>query len=259
MNLEEHTILVDGLQVAYTVQGNGMPVFVLHGWGSSSDSWKNVQDMLANAGFQVFVPDLPGFGKTPPPPSAWGVGEYTACVEKFARAIGISAFSLVGHSFGGQIAVSFASSHPSLVAKLVLVATAAIRPKPGILGNILSLLSKGMNRALVLVPSARTREWILRKAYAMIGRHDYGRARGIMREVFKKVVRQDLAHLLPFLSARTLIVWGSEDRLTPLAHGLRIKAAMPNASLKVFKGNGHNLHKEIPEELAQSIVAFLRP
>lgn len=257
--LAERAARVDGLPISYTVRGEGSPVLLLHGWGSSSDSWRNVQDALANARLRVFALDLPGFGKTPPPPSVWGVEEYASCVERFARALGLSSFSLVGHSFGGQVALSLASSRPSLVAKLALVAPAAIRPPLAIRHLTLLLIAKLLGLPLSLIPSATLRTWIRRKAYGAIGRRDYGRAEGVMKKVLERVIRQDLSRLLPSVNTPALLLWGDNDQLTPLSHGLRIKAAMPNATLKVFEGRGHNLHKEIPEDIARDISLFLRP
>lgn len=259
MNPQESTTFIEGLQVSYTVRGEGSPVLLLHGWGSSSESWRNVQDMLANAGLRVFALDLPGFGGTPPPPSVWGVEEYASCVEQFARAIGLSVFSLVGHSFGGQVALSLASSHPSLVVKLALIAPAAIRPPLERGGRIFSLVAKILALPLTLIPTEKARTWIRRKAYEAIGRRDYGRAEGIMKKVLERVIRQDLSHLLSSVNTPTLLLWGDKDLLTPLSHGLGMKAAMPNATLKVFEGRGHNLHKEVPEDIARDISLFLRP
>lgn len=259
MNPQENTIRIDGSQVLYTVRGKGSPVLLLHGWGSSSDSWRDVQNMLANVGLRVFAIDLPGFGKTPPPSSVWGVEEYASCVEQFARALGLSSFSLVGHSFGGQIAVFFASSHPSLVAKLVLIAPAAIRPPLGTRQRALFLAAKLLGIPLSLIPSATLRAWIRRKAYGAIGRRDYGRSEGIMKDVLERVIRQDLSRLLPAVNIPTLLLWGDNDRLTPLIHGLFMKDALPNASLRVFPGRGHNLHKEVPKDIARDISLFLRP
>lgn len=257
MNPQESTTFVEGLQVSYTVRGEGSPVLLLHGWGSSSDSWRNVQDMLADAGLRVFVIDLPGFGRTPPPPSVWGVEEYASCVEQFACAIGLSAFSLVGHSFGGQVALSLAFSHPSLVAKLALVAPAAIRPSLERGGRILSLIAKILALPLSLIPTEKARTWIRRKAYGAIGRRDYGRAEGIMKKVLERVIRQDLSRLLSSVNTPTLLLWGDKDLLTPLSHGLRMKTTLPNATLKIFEGRRHNLHKEIPEDITRDISLFL--
>ena len=112
MDRKDFTTIIDGLQVAYAEWGLGKPILFLHGWGSSSDSWSKVADEVSRAGFRVLIPDLPGFGKTPPPPQAWGVGEYAAFVEEFARTLNIFPCILAGHSFGGQVAVTLASLRP---------------------------------------------------------------------------------------------------------------------------------------------------
>ncbi|MBI2121430.1 MAG: alpha/beta fold hydrolase [Candidatus Wildermuthbacteria bacterium] len=223
MDRKDFTTIIDGLQVAYAERGSGRPILFLHGWGSSSDSWSGVADELSKSGFRVVILDLPGFGKTPPPPQAWGVGEYAAFVEKFGRALDIFPCVLAGHSFGGQVAVMLASLRPGLVSRLVLVAPAALRPAPGRKELMLQKAATMMRALLSIIPDDGAKEYVRRALYRAIGRYDYGRARGIMREVFKKVVRQDCATLLPAIRTQTLLLWGEKDALTPLAHGVRIR------------------------------------
>ena len=134
----EKTVLVDGFQVHYKQMGEGRPLLILHGWGSSSDSWVRVQEMLAAKGYQVIVPDLPGFGKTQAPHTVWGVEEYAEFMNRFTEELGLEKFILAGHSFGGQTAIQFAVDHPGKLEKLVLIAAAGVRRTPGVAKKLCS-------------------------------------------------------------------------------------------------------------------------
>ena len=123
-------IRVGDLDTHFTVWGEGMPVVLLHGWGTSAESMATVAKALEDR-FRVYALDLPGFGWTPSAATVWGTWEYASYVAAFMDRVNISVASLVGHSFGGRIALALAAKWPDRVKSLVLVASAGIRPRRG--------------------------------------------------------------------------------------------------------------------------------
>jgi pimeloyl-ACP methyl ester carboxylesterase len=83
--MKERKIKIKNSKVVYKEAGKGEPIIVLHGWGASSVSWAKTQEYLAKEGFQVFIPDLPGFGQSQASSSPWGIGDYANFVLHFAK------------------------------------------------------------------------------------------------------------------------------------------------------------------------------
>src|SRR5438067_5415172 len=131
MRTEESTIRrldVAGLRTRCQVQGAGDPVLVLHGWGESIESIRPLTAAVAQIATACAV-DMPGFGESEPPPEPWGTGEYAAFVRELMDTLGLEAAAVVGHSFGGRVAIRLAADFPRNVTKLVLVNSAGIGPK----------------------------------------------------------------------------------------------------------------------------------
>src|SRR4030067_1854700 len=96
------------------------PIVLLHGWGAGSKHWGRVKSFLENRGYKVFSPDLPGFGQNPPPNVAWNIDNYREWVRKYCEDNNLPQVFLLGHSFGGSVAVKFTVKYPDKVQKLVL-------------------------------------------------------------------------------------------------------------------------------------------
>ena len=121
---------ISGLETYYTLDGQGDPVVLLHGWGTSSQSLAGVAASLRET-FRVLSLDLPGFGWSQAPPEAWGTEEYATHVFRLLDQADISRAAFVGHSFGGRIAISLSVRRPERVSHLALVASAGVRPPRG--------------------------------------------------------------------------------------------------------------------------------
>ncbi len=254
---EEKNISVGGLNINYKVAGEGPVVLILHGWGSSSGAWRKIQESLSASGFQVIIPDLPGFGKTPPPNSVWGVHEYADFVFRFMDNLNIQRVILAGHSFGGQVAVQCSLLHPEKIERLVLIAPAAVRHKPTLQNYILKYVAKTVGMILYVVPH-NIRENIKHAAYALLRRRDYVMAYGIMRDIFKKLTQEDFSPVLKGIKTPTLLIWGKKDIMTPIEDGEFMASQIPGATFKVFSENGHNFHTEDPETLVEKIKEFIQ-
>lgn len=239
---------------------NEYPIIILHGWGSSSKRWEAVRGQLERQGYRVYIPDLPGFGDEPPPPKPWSVSDYAHWVKDFADKNNLQKFFLVGHSFGGATAAVFAAQYPQMVERLILV-SAALRRQKKAKQRIFLAISK-ISKAFFSPPLCSKLYPLAQKAlYKLAGVNDYItptiQKSPVMKETFRKIISEDLVHILPKIVTPTLIVWGEMDFVTPLSHGRLIQQKISGAKLEIISGADHNLNIKAPEKLSEVIAGFL--
>ena len=256
--IEEKKISIENLEVNYKIAGEGFPFLILHGWGGSSNSWVNVQKILANQGYKIIVPDLPGFGKTSSPETPWGVKDYTNFVLGFVDKLDLKRIILLGHSFGGRMAIKFSHLYPEKVESLVLCASAGVKIPPTFLQKVIYIVARAGNFLFSPKLLRRLKDVARNFFYTIIRQRDYKRAKGTMRETFKKIVADDLVLDLPEIKARTLIVWGEKDRAVPTEAAHLIKEKVPNSVLELIPGVTHTPNLEAPEKLSAVILNFLK-
>ncbi|KPJ56922.1 hypothetical protein AMJ49_03320 [Parcubacteria bacterium DG_74_2] len=257
--MNEEKVLIDNLKINYKVAGFGPAILILHGWGGSSDSWLKVQEILAQKGYKVICPDLPGFGKSKTPPTPWGIDDYTEWLNGFLNSQKLEKIFLFGHSFGGRIAIRFAKKNSEKIKKLILCDSAGIKQKPTLNTKIFFWLAKTGNAILSPRILKRFKDSIRNLFYIFLRHRDYVKAKGVMKETIKKVLDEDLLTDLSDVKTETLIVWGQKDKIVPLKIAYIFKEKIKNSNLEILPKLGHSPHLEAPEKLAKVIVLFLKP
>ena len=248
-------IRVGDLDTHFTVWGEGRPVVLLHGWGSSAESLGPIAKVLEDQ-FRVYALDLPGFGWTPAAATAWGTWEYASYVEAFMDRVGIPVASLVGHSFGGRIALVLAAQRPDRIKNLVLVASAGIRPRRGLLYHVKVGAAKLAKRLFSLPLWGRFGERVIAGIYGRIGSRDYRNA-GPMRATLVKVVAEDLREILSSVRVPTLIIWGDRDQEVPFSSMQIMACGIQSSRLEVLEGAGHFPFVDRPDRFSQVVREFL--
>jgi len=228
-------------------------ILILHGWGSSEKRWSKVKEIMTREGIDVFIPDLPGFGENPPPKEPWSIDDYVEWVKNYSK--NFAPFFLLGHSFGGRIAIKFALRHPEKLNGLILVGTAGIKHKKTSFELFLSRLARIGNKFSFLPFFGFFRKIFYR---FIVRKTDYLKTEGVLKETFKKIVAEDLTPLLSQVQIPTLIIWGRNDKITPLEDAYLMKEKIKNSRLKVLENVGHAPYLEAPEKLAEAISNFLK-
>jgi len=236
----------------------GYPILILHGWGSSSRSWTGVKDILVSQGFNVFVPDLPGFGGEKPSETPWTVSDYENWVLNFAQQNRLERFFLLGHSFGGRVAIKFSVEHPGKVAGLILCGSAGIKGKAGFKAKIIIGLTRIGNAVFSPSILKRFKDSARNLFYNFLRGRDYVKAKGVMKETFKEVLAEDLLPYLRRIRVKTLLVWGEKDKMVPLKQAYIFKEQIENSELEILPKMGHALHLANPEKLSEIIINFLK-
>jgi pimeloyl-ACP methyl ester carboxylesterase len=219
-------------------------VLALHGWARSAADFARIV-----AGRDALAVHLPGFGTTPPPPQAWGSADYA---DHLAQAlVGTGPYVVVGHSFGGRVAVRLAVRHPELVRSLVLTGAPLVRATPAPRPALTVRLAKRL-RAWHLVPDS-----VVERARRGAGSDDYRAVDGVMREVFVTVVNEDYREDLARIAVPVTMVWGELDDSAPLA-GARLAAELvPGAELDVVEGGGHLLTGSLEDRVSRVLADHL--
>jgi pimeloyl-ACP methyl ester carboxylesterase len=237
--------------------GSGRALLLLHGWGVSSDLWDPILHGLER-GRQLIVPDLPGFGVTPEPVLPWSVHDYADwCIALLDR-LGVESCDIVGHSNGGRIGIVMAAEHPDRIGRMVLTASAGIRPRRTLRGAARVRTYKAL-RAVErssIAPAAMRRS--ARRRADQRGSADYRAASGTMRGTLVRIVNEDLRSLLPSLHIPVLLIWGDQDTETPIDDGRLMEQLIPDAGLVVFEGAGHFAYLEQPDRFCRIVEVFLR-
>lgn len=243
--------LADGALFA-EILGDGPPrVLALHGWGRRGGDFR-----ASLTGIDAVAVDLPGFGATPPPAEVIGAEGYARMVwpvlEEFETPPVV-----VGHSFGGRVAVCLAAAFPEQVGHVVLTGTPLVRMTPTRKPSLPYRVLRFLNRAGV-IGEVRMEE--IRRSR---GSADYRAVTGVMREILVRVINEDYRPQLARLRSPVTLLWGENDEEVPLAvaeEALRImRQAGAGAELEVLSGVGHLVPVEAPEALRRVVDEALRP
>ena len=228
-----------------TVGGAAPRVLALHGWRRERGDFRRVLD-----GLDAVALDLPGFGASPPPVEAWGSAQYAAAVAPVLEELGGPAV-VVGHSFGGRVAVHLAATWPDRVAALVLTGVPLLRPVgagPGRKAPLAFRTARALHKR-GLFPDDRMEA--LRKRH---GSADYRAAEGVMRDVLVRVVNETYEEQLRSVRCPVELVWGDDDTAAPLEVAERAAEMLGDlATLTVLPGAGHLTPSTAPDALRAAV------
>ncbi len=253
---------LDGRRVSYLTAGDSAAapaILLIHGSGVSAGSWVNQLRGLLTA-FRVAAIDLPGHGKSDPIPRA-SVEEYAETVAMFLEALGSGPVLVVGHSLGGAIAIALAAQRPHAVTGLVLLASCAKLP----------WVDSSWGRLLPYVPGPLWKTFFISTAQKLLfapgvpghvvslGMQELRscRAETILKDL-QAAKAMDLTQQATGLDVPTLILCGSQDRLTPPALSADLKGLIPGSRLTLVEGAGHMLLLEVPTRVNEEVLNFAK-
>ena len=251
---------VQGYRIHYFEAGpaNGVPLVLIHGLGSRAEDWAPLIPGLAAAGFHVYAPDLLGYGRSARPPAVhYSIPLEESIVVGFMQSLHLIHADVDGWSMGGWIAAKLALDYPSLVNRLVLDDSAGITFQPRFARTaFVPTTPAGLRRLFVLLtPKPPTLPGFVVRA--TLRRLAYG----------GKIVQQTMDSMesgadlldsrLHNLTQPTLITWGAQDNLIPLAVGEAIHRDIPNSTLVPIPGCGHLAPRECPAPVLAATLHFL--
>jgi len=230
-------VRANNTDVNYIQYGEGKDIVLLHGWGQNIEMMKPIGDNLCDR-FRITIFDLPGFGESPEPPSAWTLDDYMIMLEDAIEKLKIKKPIVMGHSFGGRLAIRYSSENN--IEKLVLFGS-PLRPEKDANNFKTRMLKKAKN-----LPGMKRFAEYMKKH---IGSRDYKSASPLMRQVLVNVVNKDLTSYTTKIKAPTLIIWGEYDTEASIEDAKLMESHMMDAGLIILKGT----HYAYLENLGQVI------
>ncbi len=222
----------------------------MHGWGGNKNSFQGVSSCIFSKNKCICI-DFPGFGDESPPGSAFSVEDYAAWLHEKLLSLSVQErVVLVGHSFGGRVAICYASRYAKNVEKLVLVDSAGIKPKLKINKLIKTIWFRFCKKCAKI-------GLYKKEKLANHGSSDWKSLPENMKGTFVKVIKQDLSIFAKQISIPTLIVWGEKDKDTPLYMAKKLNKLILNSRLVVFRDAGHYSYLDNFDEFVSLLNNFI--
>lgn len=277
MSLQLRHTRIHGHDVGYRMAGDGPVILLVHGMAGSSRTWLEVMNILAHD-YTVIAPDLLGHGESAKPMGDYSLGAYASGLrDLLVGTLGIESATLVGQSLGGGVVMQLAYQHPELCQRLVLAASGGLGREVSWVLRALTLPgAEYVMQPLFPRAARRAGDKVMRffhdrgvraphvaemwKAYASLtetpNRHAFIRTvRAVIDPGGQTVSARDRLYLAA--AVPTLIVWGDEDDIIPVAHAYATHELLPTSRLQIFEGAGHFLHVEQPLRFAELLRDFV--
>lgn len=227
-------INVKNLSINYIQYGEGNDIVLLHGWGQNIEMMRPIGDNFQDR-FRITILDFPGFGESEEPKEAWTIEDYELMLEEFLKKVNVKKPIVIGHSFGGRVAIRYSARNP--ISKLVLFGSPCIR-----IQEALSLGVK-MLKKLKTLPGLNGIGEYMKK---FIGSRDYKAASPIMRQTLVNVVNEDLSKFAREIEEPTLLIWGTNDTEAPLNEAKELEKIMLDAALITLPGTHYAYLENLP-------------
>jgi pimeloyl-ACP methyl ester carboxylesterase len=273
-------VRLHGREVAYVdLPGDGTPVLMVHGIGSSADTWGDVPSRLSAQGIRVVALDLPGHGESSKGPGDYSLGSLASTLRDLLDELAIDRAHLVGHSLGGGVSMQFAYQFPDRMASIVLESSGGLGEEtftglraaslPGSELVIKWAINHKTLRGATWLSARLARVGFTPHALSpraletvsWLSQEDRRAAflatlRSVVSPSGQRVSALDKLHLLD--GTRVLIIWGDKDPMIPIAHGRNAHAVLEGSRFVVFPGASHEPHLHDPDRFSELLVDHVR-
>ncbi len=214
---------------------DGEPIVIwAHGWGHSHKNWEQLINPLENMARHIAL-DFQGFGKSPLPPSHWGTKDYADNIAAWLKENDFAPVIWVGHSFGCRVGLQIAANHPELIKSMCLISGAGLKKKRSLWNSIYFYFRIKLFKILKkIIPKGALKDKIIN----IFGSADYKNA-GAMREVFVRVVNEDLSEQAKKVNCPVILIYGQDDDQTPPEFGVRFSKLIKESKLFLLDGQDH--------------------
>lgn len=219
-------------------------IVLLHGWGQNIEMMNPIGNKYLDK-FNVLTIDLPGFGKSSEPPYPWTVNDYVECLKTLIDSLSLSKIILIGHSFGGKIALLYSSKYQ--VEKLVCLAGPYCKEL-----KKLPLKTK-IYKAVKKVPGL---SWLANIIKNIVGSNDYKNASETMRGILVQSINLEMREDVKKIKCPTLLVWGTNDTAVPINRAYELEKLIKDSAVIKYEGATHYAYLERINHLITVLDSF---
>jgi pimeloyl-ACP methyl ester carboxylesterase len=270
---------IHGYRRAFRIAGSGPALLLIHGVGDKSTSWEPVHSKLAQR-FTVIAPDLLGHGESDKPRADYSLAAFANGMRDLLAVLDIDRVTVVGHSFGGGVAMQFAYQYPQLVERLVLVGAGGVEQDVSFALRMAARPMGSEALAMVRLPGALPVMRVVGRAVqTLLGSTKFGRdavdtvnllegfrdpaalsafartLRSVVDGRGQFVTGLDRSYLMQ--SVPVQIIWGEDDLIIPVEHARTAHAAMPGSRIEIFEDSGHMPHHDHPDRFVEVVERFI--
>lgn len=226
-------------------------LFIIHGWTYNLDKWSVITDLLTKEGFRPVLLQVPGLTKASD--KVWDIDGYVRWLGD--QLSGEEHPIVIGHSNGGRIALSFAQKYPTRLSRLILLDSAGIPNDHYLTAKLKLKTLRGLSKVgkpVKKIPGVR------RVFYKIIGAQDYEQAPLNMKKTMQNMLEADRLINLKHIKTPTTLIWGRNDKQTPLKDGRLMQRKIKGAKLFVIDGAKHGPQATHPQKVTQIIAKALK-
>lgn len=234
------------------------PIVILHGWGLSGETFAPLVRECQKLGYRTFAPDLPGFGKSKLPDRPQSLDDYANFLRVYITTHNIKNPILIGHSFGGRVALYYQLKYPHHILALVLSGTPGFTPVARKKIQFFVILAKIGKLFFSVPPLSMFQDSVRKWFYYVAGARDFYRAQGVMRDTFKIIVLQELENAMKHVTVPTLLIWGELDTICPTFIAQKMHLVISSSTLQLIPSTTHALPFKEPKLFSKSVDEFLQ-
>jgi pimeloyl-ACP methyl ester carboxylesterase len=257
--------VINGVDLYYEIHGKGMPLLLVAGLASDSQSWQPIIEELSRHCL-VIAPDNRGAGRTRPQETGISIRQIADDCMALAGYLGLSSVNLLGHSMGGFVAQDLAIRHPDSIDKLILAGTSASNSKrnDSLFFDWASCLESGMDAELwfrtifywLFSERFFENEAAVNDAVRYAIEYPYPQSTIAFRKQVEVIADFDCTERLSGVTVKTLVISGKEDLLFPPEACARLARAIPGAAFSVIENAAHSIHMEQPRAFTDCVLKF---
>lgn len=236
--------MINGIQMAYTDEGEGIPLVFIHGFPLNRSAWSKQVEAFKSS-YRVIAPDLRGLGETEATAGPVPMGRFAEDLNALLHHLGTGPAIIVGHSMGGYVALAFARAYPKALRALVLVGTKAGADSPGAAAARRALAEKVRAEGTSVVVEAMAPKMLSAShtdaamAASVQAFMATATPEGVVSALLGMAERPDAGAWLGKIRVRTLVMVGAEDTIIPPSESEILMMGIPSAQLKVIPKAGH--------------------
>ncbi len=218
-------------------------LYIIHGWTYTVEPWTRTLKLLSDAGLKVEMLHVPGL--TEESKKVWTVEDYAKWADKNIPDGAIA----LGHSNGGRILLNLLSKKPTKLKHLILLDAAGVHEKSK---------KKSIVQTVSKIGKPLKNNKFIRKVYhKLVGAADYEKAPDNMKKTLTNMLESDKNLKIEDVTTPTTILWGEQDKVTPIHQAEIMQKRLPNSNLKTYKNWTHAPYLSHPDELARAIISTL--